>query len=441
MSADRPLTADDIPWHGGPGIAPAAMPPLAETLREIEVFLRWYVVLTEHQAIVLALWVGHTHTIAAAECTPYLQVTSATKRSGKTRLLEVLEPLVYRPWFTGRTSAAVLVRKVDAERPTLLLDESDAAFSGEREYAEALRGILNCGYRVSGKASLCVGQGANISYKDFSVFGAKCIAGIGELPPTVADRAIRIELKRKTSDEVCRRWRGRDGWREASRMHDAVAAWARCGDVLAALRDARPAAPAGLGDRQVDVAEPLLAIADLAGGVWPQRARAALTALAGAAEDTDIVVELLKDIADVLRSHRSDVIKSSALLERLVAREDGPWREWRKGQPMTARGLARLLGPIGIHPAVHSVEDGQVRGYRVDAFGDAFLRYLPLQVSMCHSGPSLLTKSAISMCQPNETADACKSSKQPDFIEEMTHGHIDPGGSGGTADEDGHERF
>lgn len=41
---------------------------------------------------------------------------------------------------------------------------------------------------------------------------------------------------------------------------------------------------------------PLLAIADLAGGDWPIRARRAATTLAGSVQDTDIIVELLTDV-------------------------------------------------------------------------------------------------------------------------------------------------
>src|ERR1700693_2645517 len=93
-------------------------------------FVRRFVVLSNEQLVAIVLWVVHTHAIDAAEATPYLNVTSAEKRSGKTRLLEVMELLVARPWRTGRTSAAALVRKIDGEKSTLLLDESDAAFKG-----------------------------------------------------------------------------------------------------------------------------------------------------------------------------------------------------------------------------------------------------------------------------------------------------------------------
>ena len=199
-----------------------ALDSLDTLLTAIRTFILTYVVLTKHQATIVTLWVAHTHVIAAADCTPYLQVTSATKRAGKTRLLEVLESVVARPWLTGRTSAAVLVRKTDTERPTLLLDESDAAFAGEKDYAEALRGILNTGYRASGRASLCVGQGANLSYKDFRTFGCKAIAGIGALPGTIADRAIPIALRRRRTDEACARWRERDGHREAAPLCQAL---------------------------------------------------------------------------------------------------------------------------------------------------------------------------------------------------------------------------
>jgi len=108
----------------------------------------------DSQVVVLSLWVAHTHAFLAADCTPYLAITSAEKQSGKTRLLEVLENLVANPWMTGQVTAAVLARKIgDKLPPTLLLDESDAAFKGEKEYVEALRGILNTGYRKGGKYS------------------------------------------------------------------------------------------------------------------------------------------------------------------------------------------------------------------------------------------------------------------------------------------------
>jgi hypothetical protein len=105
----------------------------AQLLDDIAAYIRRFVSLSDSQARVAALFVVHTHTFDAADAMPYLAITSAEKQSGKSRLLEVLELVVANPWFTGKVTAAVLTRKVDAEQPTLLLDESDAAFGGAQD--------------------------------------------------------------------------------------------------------------------------------------------------------------------------------------------------------------------------------------------------------------------------------------------------------------------
>ena len=134
-----------------PAEAPVTPATGVTLLEDVVAFIRRYVALSDHQATELALFVVHTHAFAAAETTPYQNIGSATKQSGKTRLLEVLELLVTNPWLTGRATTAVLARRIEQERPTLLLDETDAAFKAESDYAEALRAILNSGIATRGK--------------------------------------------------------------------------------------------------------------------------------------------------------------------------------------------------------------------------------------------------------------------------------------------------
>lgn len=226
------MRSSEIPRHVlhhlelGEGSLNGASPNGAQLLEVLRSFMRRYVVLSEEQADLLALWVEHTYVLDAADTTPYLEIISAEKRSGKTRLLEVLDTIAARPWFTGRVTAAVLVRKVADQTPTLLLDESDAAFKGDREYAEALRGILNAGFRRGGVASLCVGQGANLSYADFAVFSPKAIAGIGKLPDTISDRCIHVELKRRARSEHVERFRLRKVRPEAQQLRADCETWA-----------------------------------------------------------------------------------------------------------------------------------------------------------------------------------------------------------------------
>ena len=253
----------------------------------------------------------------------YLDVTSAVAECGKTRLLEVLERVVSTPWLTGRTTAAALTRKVDRDHPTLLLDESDAAFKGEPTYAEALRGLLNSGYRRSGRLTMCVGQGANLSVRDFATFSAKALAGIGAaLPGTVVSRAVTIILKRRLKSEPVAKFREREARKEAEPIRKALAAWAPT--AVARLRDQRPDMPSGLRDRAEEVLEPLFAIADDAGGDWPARARAAAVALMGVERTANVAIDLLHDIREIFRAQSVTFIASNELLRQLVALEGRP---------------------------------------------------------------------------------------------------------------------
>jgi tetratricopeptide (TPR) repeat protein len=141
--------------------------PLGGWLHQAERFVRRFVVLSDDQGCATALWTAHTHAIEAAVVTAYLLVTSPEKRSGKTRLLEVLNLLAANTWLTGGTTKAALVRKVDRDAPTLLLDESDAAFNGDKEYSEALRGVLNNGFSRGKPFTTCIGNSHEVH--DFNV--------------------------------------------------------------------------------------------------------------------------------------------------------------------------------------------------------------------------------------------------------------------------------
>jgi hypothetical protein len=369
------VEADGAADRDGPGALEKA-PDGAELLERLVWFIRRYVALSKDQALLSALWVVHTHTLDAADTTPYLNVKSAEKRSGKTRLLEVLSLLAAGSWLTGRVTAAVLVRKVAAEAPALLLDESDAAFKGDREYAETLRGVLNAGFRRGGVASLCVGQGANITYEDFPVYCPKVIAGIGKLPDTVADRSIPIELRRRRPSEKVERFRLRKVGPEALPISRDVRAWAQ--RHLDSLSTAEPDLPDELDDRAQDIIEPLLAIADEVGGEYPEWSRRAAVGLLTGEEREDaesLGVRLLRNVRAVFDDKSSDRLPTGKLLEALHVMEEAPWGSFR-GEALDARGLARLLKPYGVKPEKLREGDDTFRGYRRTSFEGAWARYL-----------------------------------------------------------------
>ena len=184
------------------------MSDLALILEDIVAFVRRYVVISAAQADAVALWCAHTFAIEAADTTPYIAVTSAEKRSGKSRLLEVLELLVRSPQSTTNISDSALFRAIGEYSPTLFFDEVDAVFrSRERE---DLRGLLNAGHR-RGAVAYRMGGKRMTDLEAFPVFCAKAFAGIGDcLSDTVRDRSIPIRLKKRARDEQLERFRRRD---------------------------------------------------------------------------------------------------------------------------------------------------------------------------------------------------------------------------------------
>jgi hypothetical protein len=374
-----------------------------ELLDAVTAFIRLYLVLTHEQAVAVALWVLHTHTVDALGITPYLAITSAEKESGKTRLLETLEQLVAKPWLTGSVSAATLARKIDHESPTLLLDESDAAFKGDREYAEALRGVLNTGFKASGIYSRCVGtSGTNLTVGNFKTFCAKAIAGIGGLPDTVVSRAITIRLRRKAADETVARWRQRIVEQEAGELRVRIEQWAE--ENIEHLAQLQLEPLEGLSDRRADIWEPLLGIAYVAGIEWFGRAREAAITLAAApaAEDESTGVRLLADIRTVFDATGTDHIFSETLVSKLNALEESPWAEWF-GKGLTKNGLAKMLRRFEIRPRTVRVRDSTAKGYGSAYFADAWSRYLTPDAAL----------SPVSSVTPSQPAPANEEPASP----------------------------
>jgi hypothetical protein len=350
----------------------------AQLLTAIAEFIDKHVVCTPEQRDAMALWVIHTHAFNAAHATPYLWITAPEIESGKTLLLETLQLLVAKPWLTGRVTASSLVRQVHAEHPTLLLDESDVAFRSGSEYAEVLRGVLNSGYRRrSAKFSMSVPmRDGGWRPETFDVFSPKAIAGIGgnHVPDSVLSRSVQIRLKRKlASQQVYPLY---DATETAESLRKRISRWTVAhGETLA---QSRPERLDGLGDRAFEVWTPLFAIADVALGEWPQRARIAAVALSSHREANvqSLGIQLLADIREIIGTTKGR-LPSASLVLRLKAVEGAPWADFR-GAGLNTHTLAQMLKPYEIEPrAFNTSDDGWFRGYARDDFDDAFARYLP----------------------------------------------------------------
>jgi Protein of unknown function (DUF3631) len=346
--------------------------PLADYLDQVRGFVRRYIAFpSEHEPIGTALWVAHAHLVEQSETSPILTVTSAEMRSGKNRLLDCVELLVPSPVRMILPSEAVFYTVLALRpRPTVLLDEVDAIFgSRTAERYEGIRAVLNSGNRRGAPVLRVKLDGRRRTVERFDVFGAKVVAGAGELPSTVADRAIPIRLRRRRPDEPVERFRLRRATAEAQAI--AHPEWS------ALMLPAEVAVPEKLPDRAADGWESLLAIADAAAGPWPQWARvAAVTLSAEAPATVSTGIQLLGDVREAFDG--AVYLSTGALLEQLHAMEGAPWGDWF-GRQLTARALATLLRPYRIGSRLQRVDGQPSRGYWSADFQDAWARYLPCQ--------------------------------------------------------------
>jgi hypothetical protein len=393
---------------------------LADVLDDAELFVRRFVVVDESQATAIVLWIAHTWAIEAARVTPYLFVTSAELESGKTRLLEVVADLVRAPLSTMNISDAALFRTIHTRTPTLLFDEVDSIFNPrarERGHRNELASLLNAGYR-RGQQVFRMGGGNNTTLESFDVFGAKVLAGLGDLPPTLQSRCIRIELKRRRLDEPVEDFFPDDVADEAERLRAMFAAWATLD--LDALKASRPLRVDGLRDRVNEVWRPLLAIAELAGPVWAARARRAALALAPQADENgSLGVLLLADIRTVFDQREVGRIATADLVMALGGFDESPWAEWwldpKTDRPnkAAARRLAQLLRPFGIRSRAVRVDDRTPRGYRCEDFADAWERFLPPSRPSATSATSA-TSQAHSQADVADVADVAHTRDEDD---------------------------
>ncbi len=340
-----------------------------------------FVVLPSAEALVaVVLFIAHTHAVEAAYCTPYLHVTSPERRSGKTQLLEVLAELVAHPMHASSMTAAVVYRGLvqDGVRRTLILDEVDTVFGPKpSEAGEALRQVLNAGNRRKSKVMRADRNTGKV--EEFDPYGPKVLGGIGDLPETVADRSVRIAMRRALPEELAalNYAGGREIDAACKSVQPLVARWAN--DVEDRAATLRPERVEGLNARAMDAWEPLLALAELAGGEWPEKAREAAVVLSGEREaDADsggLARRVLYDCHEAFGD--AERLSSAELVAGLRSMQDSPWRTL-DGSGLDASTLSRLLRRYEVRPEKLRVpaEASPVRGYRRAVFVDPWARYV-----------------------------------------------------------------
>jgi hypothetical protein len=372
---------------------PSAPPEAAvglypDLLNEVLAFTGDFVAYPSNAAHVAhVLWIAHTHLMDAWESTPRLAFLSPEPASGKTRALEVSELLVPNPVEAINVTPAYLFRKVgdDNAKPTILFDEIDTVFGPKAKENEEIRGLLNAGHRRGATAGRCVVHGKTVTTEDIPAYCAVALAGLGWLPDTILTRSVIIRMRRRAPHEKVTPFRRRVHAPTGLALRRQLAAWGKT--LVTDMTAARPEMPPGIEDRDADIWEPLLAIADAAGGAWGEQARAAAIALVAVSRDAEhsLGIRLLADLRIVFGDRTS--MSSKLILVELARLEEAPWGDI-KGKPLDERGLSRRLAQYGIKPKKVREDGVPKQGYTRDDLYDAWIRYLPPRPQADKSGTS-----------------------------------------------------
>ncbi|MCW2763611.1 MAG: hypothetical protein JWR85_3812 [Marmoricola sp.] len=348
---------------------------VAHPLDAVETFLARFVVYPSEAArIAHTLWIAHTWFMDQWDSTPRIAFLSPEPGSGKSRALEVTEPLVPRPVHAVNTTPAYLFRKVSDEAgpPTILYDEIDTVFGPKAKDNEEVRGMLNAGHRKGATAGRCIIRGKNVETEELPAYCAVALAGLDDLPDTIMTRSVVVRMRRRAPSERVDPWRMRLNGPEGELLGDALREWASNNQHNVMWPDMPP----GIEDRNADVWEALLAVADLAGGDWPERARVAAVTLVTASSDRtgSLGVLLLRDLRTVFEG--AEKLDTKTILDRLHQLDESPWIDMR-GKELDARGLARRLAKYAVKPSL--IRDGEqvFRGYQASDLTDPWERYLP----------------------------------------------------------------
>lgn len=353
-----------------------ARPPAdgAAILDTLRAALVRYVVLPSPQATdAVVLWIAASHAQPAWAHAPRLVIRAPEKRCGKSRLLDVIEATCHNPLITVNASTAAIYRSIDDDPPTLLVDESDTIFGGKSaDTNEDLRGLLNAGHQRNRPALRWDNVGRQL--ERCPTFAMAALAGIGAMPDTIEDRAVVIRMRRRMPGETVSPYRHRRDRPTLRTIAEDLSAWLR--PDLAALERAEPAMP--VEDRAADTWEPLFAVADHAGGPWPDRARRAVDVLTAEADEGEESSQRVRLLLDCRRAFGAEnALPTARLLQLLNGDPEAPWAEHGPAG-LTGRRLAVMLRDYGIRSANIRFPDGtQAKGYDRAAFTDAWARYCP----------------------------------------------------------------
>jgi Protein of unknown function (DUF3631) len=313
-------------------------------LRDIIRRIQRHVVITDDNALTIALWLmmSWVHDEIATH-SPILNINSAEPESGKSTTMGLLSFLMPKCIASVEASEAALYRAIERWQPSFAFDEFDTILADDSK--ASLRSVINSGHTRGQGVLRCIGD--DHAPELFPTFAPKTIGMCGrKLPPPTLSRCIFVELRRRRKDEHIEKFKHVDDAGLAD-LRRRLRRWAMDNEDI--LRSANPSMPDELQNRRADNWLLQLAIADLAGADWGDKARAAAIKIEGKADSRTIGVRILADIKALFDAEpEAHCMSSAAMVARLTEDQEGPWAEFSRGKPLTQNRLAKLLGSYGI---------------------------------------------------------------------------------------------
>src|SRR5215831_12470286 len=330
------------------------------------------------------------HAIDAFGIAPILTFWSPVHECGKSVAQSIVSKVCPKSLEGSSLSEAVVFRVVEKFQPTIFCDEAADMLANRPELLSLFRAS-----HMRNKAFVYRSEGDSHDPRDFSTWSPKSLAiTTTKIENALASRCLIIRMQRQTRTESKKveRFSATKSYPELAILCRKAARWVQ--DNLAVIRDAVPQIP-DIENRNLDNYEPLLQIAHVIGGEWPQRINDAALKLIGGDNPVEQSrsIELLKDIKAIFAGDLerdvdgSKKIGSANLVKELVARDERPWSEYSKGKPITQNQVGRLLKDYSIYSRKIWVGNKPRQGYVEHQFKDAFERYLPQDPPSTESEP------------------------------------------------------
>jgi hypothetical protein len=295
-------------------------------------------------APIVPLWIAFAWVHEIATFSPLLNFQGADTEMGKSAATEVVTRLAPRGYMIVKPTGPTIYRFVDHARPTLGIDDADRLLAEDPDLAAIIR--------ASWKRDIFVPRVVKGEVCLFDPFGPRCLNGIdllAHLDAATRTRCITVQMLPKLEEEnvVSMRYAADD--ENFVILRRKFLRWSTAN--MPALKAARPQMPNGFFSRLEESYHLLFAIADLAGGEWPKKARAAAVKLSQEHAAPSLGKRLLAIFFTLFTRH--GLLLTSKQAEQLVPAEDDEFANYKNyGRPINKFEIAALMRPFRVFPGV-----------------------------------------------------------------------------------------